>query len=385
MAMEKIISKLKKNNKGMSLIEVLVTIAVVALVAVPLVNSFINTIKTNAQASLIQNGTAVAQDTAELFKVFSVESMAASYEGVDGVTVDVDETTGKYTFDGIPMQGADGEDFLVTVELDPTAYTKGSAEDKIVVNDVNLPVFSGLYGSDCIMLYRQYASFDEQLADLFADKLDADTLANINTAAVRSKMTKSSDINVACVYSEAEEQYHYTISIEMTYVYNSGESVVVVKNIEKTYKGDEIHSVYLICPIFDLYTTTGVVRDKYYYNTDKINLNYTYEGTPEKKHELYFYIAEQQMYNVGTDSTKLERINPANVTINGVAYTSYDTTSTDNMLKLYTNVGDEDITNPTQYGLTYGDYNTGTALYQMNVTVKQEGSNDVVAVFTTTR
>ena len=60
---------------------------------------------------------------------------------------DVDETTGKYTFDGIPMQGADGEDFLVTVELDPTAYTEGSAEDKIVVNDVNLPVFSGLYGS----------------------------------------------------------------------------------------------------------------------------------------------------------------------------------------------------------------------------------------------
>ena len=98
---------------------------------------------------------------------------------------------------------------------------------------------------------------------------------------------------------------------------------------------------------------------------------------------MYFYIAEQQATNIGYDAGKLMRINPRNLYINGVDYTMYNTES--ERLKVYTNIGDKDTTFSNSYELTYGDYNTGIALYEMNVTVTEEGSTDTVATFTTTK
>ena len=378
--MKKYMLRLKKNNKGISLVEILVTVAIIAIIATPLINSFISAMRTNSQASLIQNGTSVAQDVSELFKVFSVETLVKDYED-DGVTVVFDETTGKYTFEDIPVEGADGEDFLVTVELDPTIYAGGIDSEKYQVNDVNLPVFSGLYGSDCIVIYRQYAGFDEQLGDLFATVgVSDDVISNIDTVEVRSKITKSSNVNVACTYDDSTQRYKYDIKLEMTYVYDGGTSVTVTKTMEKTYAGDQIHNIYMICPVFDAYSH-AVVGDDFFYNTDVININYTYTGSSAYEHDLYFYIAEQQTANVGYDNTKLERINPRNVFVNGTDYTVYKLK--ENRLKVYTNIGDNDDIFTNKYDLTYGDYNTGIALYEMNVTVKLD--NKTIATFSTTK
>ena len=376
--MKGLISK-KLNNKGMSLIEILVTVTIIALIAVPLLNSFINAMQINSKARLIQNGTAVAQDTAELFKVFDVEALAEAYEA-EGVEITLDESTGVYTFTGISAQGADGESFLVDVELDPTAY-KSEDSGKLAVNDVEVPVFSGLYGSDCIMLYRQYAGADEMLKDLFAGILDEDVLSEIN-GEQRKNIKKSTEINIECEYDSMKDEYDYRLSLVITYIYDNITSVSVTKTLEKTYTGDEIHNIYMICPIFDRYTTTEMVDD-FYYNTDEISINYSYDGEPQYKHDMYFYIAEQDMSNIGYDSTKQERISPRRVYINGVSYTEYN--NEENSLKVYTNIGDKDTTFDNSYSLTYGDYNTGTALYEMRVTVRVEGREDTVTTFTTTK
>ncbi|MBQ2744634.1 MAG: type II secretion system protein [Lachnospiraceae bacterium] len=371
----------KLNNKGMSLVELLVTVAIIALIAAPLINSFLNAMETNSKARLIQNGTAVAQDTAELFKSFDLDTLVSTYEA-DGVTVSFDDATGIYTFEGIEAEGADGEDFIVDVKLDPTQYRVGEGTGKVEVNDVNLPVFSGLYGSDCIMLYRQYAGPDEQLEELFAGKLEPDTLSRINDIDVRKDIKKSTVVNIVCDYNSTTGKYLYKINVEITYTYDDVEPVYVVKTLEKSYDQNEIHNIYMLCPIFDRYSTADMATD-YYYNTDSIKIYYTYNGAPEFKHDMYFYIAEQKMTNMLPGQTLQERINPRNVYINDKQYTEYNNES--NSLKVYTNIGDRDTTFDNKYGLTYGDYNTGTALYELSVDVRLEGEDKVVTSFTTSK
>ena len=69
----------KLNNKGVSLVEILVTVVIVALLSSPIINSFLQTMSVNSNARLMQNGTAVAEDTAELFKVFDVDALVETY------------------------------------------------------------------------------------------------------------------------------------------------------------------------------------------------------------------------------------------------------------------------------------------------------------------
>lgn len=89
------------------------------------------------------------------------------------------------------------------------------------------------------------------------------------------------------------------------------------------------------------------------------------------------------MYNIGYDSSVRERINPRNLTVNGTQYTMYSPEH-DNV-KLYTNIGDTDLTFNNDYGLTYGNCNSGNSLYQMDITVKLEGQEKTIATFSTTK
>ena len=384
----------KLNNKGVSLVEILVTVVIVALLSSPIINSFLQTMSVNSNARLMQNGTAVAEDTAELFKVFDVDALVETYSSdlykEAGVEVKKDNT-GICTFKNIKMTGADGEDFLVDVELNPSSYKSGTG--KLEVNDKNLPVFSGLYGSDGVMLYRQYAGPDETLADLFEKQtnLDQSIINNINDEKNRKKIKKSTTIDIDCEYNEDTKHYIYMFSVSITYTYNNGsqsEEVTVNKVLEKTYKRDNenevIHTVYMLAPIFDRYSTDWP-NNGCYYNTDMIMINYDFDSAAEYEHDMYFYIAEQSMNNIGYDSSKQERINPQNIFINGKSYIQYN--NEENSLKVYTNIGEayDGVENRNKgYNLTYSDYNTGTALYEMNVTVKKT-NNEVVTTFKTTK
>ena len=69
--------------------------------------------------------------------------------------------------------------------------------------------------------------------------------------------------------------------------------------------------------------------------------------------------------------------------INDVDYTEYN--NDDNSLKVYTNIGDGDGSFDNKYGLTYGDYNTGTSLYEMTVTVRMEDRDDVITTIKTSK
>ena len=78
--MKRICRKRKQHNKGFSLVEVLVTILIVALLCTPLIKSFVVSANVNKKAKRIQNATDAAQGVAEYF---SANPLAALKKLVD--------------------------------------------------------------------------------------------------------------------------------------------------------------------------------------------------------------------------------------------------------------------------------------------------------------
>lgn len=383
MAMKKLLKRFKLNNKGVSLVEVLVTVAIVAIVAAPLLNSFLNAVSANNSARIVQNGTSVAQDMSEMFKVFSVETMYNKYTQQSyrdaGVNVVKDETTGKYTFTGIKVTGADGEEFVVDVEVDPTVYLNQIGNEEVKVNDVNLPVLSSLHSSDSIMLYKHYISYDDKISDTFG---------NMGSDA-RKNVTKDTTITINCTYNAVTRLYFYDIIMDIKFSDGTKE-VSFRAGTQKSYKEEELHSIYLTCPMFDLYNADTAKTDGgNSYGTDKIKV--IYSGDTSHPHNLYFYIAEQDVKNYQNLST-YQRIDPRNLIVTDIRagisskrYTDYcnDNDITKTNLKLYSNIGAYDGVFDNKYTLTSADYNKQTALYGLNVYVKYEGKR--VATVTTAR
>lgn len=385
--MVKIFLKLKKNNKGVSLVEVLVTLAVVVIMAGPLINGFLNAMGVNSNARTIQNGTTVGQDLVEEFEALPVEQLCGIYEEyLPEDFLATYEEGDILTFTGIPVDGPNGEKFEVDITLDPTAYNADG--DKINVNNVELPGMSSLYASNSIMLYKDYVDADDDLKNLFAatGEFDNDILENLNTNAQRQKMSKATNITVKCTYNDVSDKYDYDIEMEMSYSYKKSATDVVTVTEERLvedmiFDGDQTHTIYLVCPVFDIYTWASVGGVSY--ATDSINIEYIYHGMPEDKKDVYFYLAEQEVNNK-THPNIRQRINPTNVKVKELetvysitdASKKFDREST---IMLNTNIGKDTA------DLTYVNQVSGIALYDMDVQVRLAGDSKVIAEFTSSK
>ena len=385
--MVKIFLKLKKNNKGVSLVEVLVTLAMVVIMAGPLINGFLNAMGVNSNARTIQNGTTVGQDLVEEFEALPVEQLCGIYEEyLPEDFLATYEEGDILTFTGIPVDGPNGEEFEVDITLDPTAYNADG--DKINVNNVELPGMSSLYASNSIMLYKDYVDADDDLKNLFAatGELDNDILENLNTNAQRQKMSKAANITVTCTYNDVSDKYDYDIEMEMSYSYKKSATDVVTVTEERLvedmiFDGDQTHTIYLVCPVFEIYTWASVGGVSY--ATDSINIEYVYHGMPEDKKDVYFYLAEQEVNNK-THPTIRQRINPTNVKVKELetvysitdASKKFDREST---IMLNTNIGKDTA------DLTYVNQVSGIALYDMDVQVRLAGDSKAIAEFTSSK
>ena len=69
------------NNKGMSLVEVLIAVAILAVVAAPLLKSFVSATQYNAKAKEKQRLTTAAQSIMEGFKSFDIEELCWQFSG----------------------------------------------------------------------------------------------------------------------------------------------------------------------------------------------------------------------------------------------------------------------------------------------------------------
>jgi prepilin-type N-terminal cleavage/methylation domain-containing protein len=129
----------KQDNHGFTLIEVLLSITIIAILLVSILNAFVNTAKVNAVAKQEQNATTAAQNLMESLKTMTLEGTAIEYtksgypEGVilsshtfDSFEIPSVETTllsGVVTYSFNPPPGRDVHSYALTdVEINGVRY-----------------------------------------------------------------------------------------------------------------------------------------------------------------------------------------------------------------------------------------------------------------------
>ncbi len=383
-----------RKNKGFSLIELLVTITIIAIIAIPLLRSFVSAMKLNAQAKVVQNGTQVAQDVAENFKAKTLESLLekykdimtkTSYDVVEGAEIE-GERYSRYLFSNIGdksylddeetynyIEGAGGERFFVNVLLD----SKPAGGNLYAINEYEVPKMDSLYGDDVIAIYRQYSSMDSQLQTLFG-----------NTLVTIEQTKKEATLSIECEYT-ATNEYKYNITLILDYTYK-GETKTVSYDIASAIISEdkEIPNIYLIMPLFDkeanmskIYNDSGKFI---YYNDDKINITYDFidksiNKLPEHEKDVDIYVVEQQV--VADDGNEIH-INKDNVVfwdkVKGVKGNIGDVVLP-STVSVYSNI--YDLNDSITDGGEKNDY-----IYQMTVTVRyKEPDGDVLTSIVTTK
>lgn len=83
----------KLNNAGMSLVEVIVAIAILSIVILPVLHTFVSSAMYNARARSRQQTTAAAQTVLENFKAYSVKEICKQFVHVEGKNFIVNGTT----------------------------------------------------------------------------------------------------------------------------------------------------------------------------------------------------------------------------------------------------------------------------------------------------
>ena len=98
--------KRKVNNAGFSLVELLVSMVILAIIVVPLLNSFLTAARTNAKAKRVLEATTAGQNLVERIKAQSVEDFVTG--GVaSGAAITIPLTDGA----GHPLTDAAGNPY----------------------------------------------------------------------------------------------------------------------------------------------------------------------------------------------------------------------------------------------------------------------------------
>ena len=157
---------LQFNNKGISLTELIVAVAVLAIIIVPLLHSFVSAARLNGVARNTLEATSVAENIMEEFNDTTVDTMVTKYGGI------VDSATGIVTFQNIPHSLLDTnilDSAIINVTLNPQTYTNENNE-----NVVNLQTITS---SDCA-IYSMLPTYDESVAAIYANYSSSASTAN---------------------------------------------------------------------------------------------------------------------------------------------------------------------------------------------------------------
>lgn len=299
--------KLKReNNDGFSLVEVLVSVAIIAVVLLPLVAGFSNTSTSTRKLKTIQKGTTLAQNVMEKVKEDDMDDIKYQFfssKGLTGYTVESsyesnptnpgtalgssdascfindagnvsyrNRKDGKYSF---VYQGvADGSDkYDVVVSMDASSYYSNDPSVKDF-NDVSLGSISGL---------------------------DAKRTAVIST----TSEIKAQAIEYFVAHDYGTEDYvsaNMTVAMDITMEGDdSREDGTMLLTASPTYVLHAATEDYMWCP--------GLVYQKSYYVSDAIHLEKIYVLYSQSPYSNRI-VGDEITINVTSDSNLGNRIHP---------------------------------------------------------------------------
>ena len=319
--------KIRKQNMGFSLVEVLVTLALISVLSIPLIQTFVNSARMNGKAKSMQNATDIAQSISEYFGAMPLDALKTSYssnykELPDGriVFTNISDGINKDSKNIGYYKGSDTEKFYVSVIVDPTGYSK---DDKTGMNDYIRPGINNLNENSSITCRSKLEQYDTNIVNTFKEKgVSVDD---------KSKIVKKSVFtiyeNKSTVYADKVEYKYY---LDITYTYNNNN--IEYKNIELGI--GTVDKAGIAAP--NLYIIYTPVLGMYGNKNDEITVKY--RPNSEKadwEKPVNVYLVEQTANYESTEDTKDTKVS---LNKNNIKIECYNNSSESDKLGFYTNV-----------------------------------------------
>lgn len=325
------------NDRGFSLIEVLVAVVILAIITLPIINSFASAARINSKARQAENADTAASAVIEDFKALSIDRLKEKYPE----QYQYDESTGIYTFNvtnsGLDYyEGVNGEEFAINVVLDPTAYKDVVSEDGTYennptnnINSYGVPNFASLNTSKNYVIRDVIYRWDMDAKGTFAIQSE-----NYNESMIKKTLEITVDIGPAdgnIDGNDIETEFVQNVSGRIIYKYSGCDDVVKEFKLEENrfmipqtdnkymVSADTgVKNVYLFYVPFDKYTTEFVENltgDEWLsdtcYATDNVIINYNYnnEYSEVDYSALDVYLVQQNILSVYNRDIYLNRKN----------------------------------------------------------------------------
>lgn len=138
--------KRQVNNNGFSLVELLVSITILAILVVPLLNSFVTAARTNAKAKRVLEATTAGQNLVEQIKAKSVDDFVNGATSITLMDVAgnpiVDENGNPYCkYEKTMSLDVNGQAYDVVATMNPEKYLGTEAND---YNSASIPQISNM-------------------------------------------------------------------------------------------------------------------------------------------------------------------------------------------------------------------------------------------------
>ncbi len=307
-------------NKGFSLVEVLVAMVILAIIAIPVMRAFSNSSLINAKARQVENANTTASAIIEKFKSLNVEQLKELYKD----NYEYDEESGIYYFN-VTHKGSNDEDFAVKVKLDPSPYKDNVLEgdnEKNNINSYDVPRFTNIDEAKNFVIkdfmYKWdndvYAEYSKNVKDKFDEKW----------------ITKTTEITVIISLNEdiGEKPLHASfvqkVEGKIIYSYQGFDDIVKEFTIPEGSDGEYkfnvalednkynvspltgVKSIYLFCIPYDKYSTEYIEGS--YLAKDKITVKYKYDDDINNiiYKDLNVFIVQQDVESVINNGHKVK-------------------------------------------------------------------------------
>lgn len=279
-------SEMKNNNKGFTLVELIVCVGILAAVAIPLAQSFSASSIANSKAQSLQNATSLAEDVMEKVKTKTLDDLGTEYGKFDppaGMTeatffAATDQGTLANTFKSSlgsatkglfiwPSAASTDPDFWVLYDSDTTATNAGGetfdvvasisknkyyakdpttgapieADDASDANSIRLPKLEEIDTGCHVSLSKELNRFDISAAADVSDQYSAGsstgTASSVSASTVASTGTKTIQIDMA---GDATSK----VTVDVTVIYSDGVKKVQYKVFTGTFNVDLTAGLY---------------------------------------------------------------------------------------------------------------------------------------------
>lgn len=309
--------KLSENNRGFTLLELIVTVVILALVTAPFLSSFVSASRTNVKSKRIQEANELSQYIIEQFKASSITQLISEY----GLTAEYDdppanEELKQYTAE---LTGTNlttlttgfSEKYSAKITMKPSSSS---------VNGDVTPIIDKLDKDTCAVFAQNIYSYDSTYAGSGADKRD---------------------INVDISYVPANAPKPYTVTLTVTY--RTAMGGVIAQKTMSSLTFEKIPVIYIIYTPFYKKNGVGILSS----TTDKIVIDnnlatsaYEVDSNGKISNRLETYIIQQE--SLGGS------VSPTNVQINENGFFPANCTAVDQLelgltsllgTTIYTNIG----------------------------------------------